>query len=87
MAFCSNCGKALLNDAKVCRNCGTKVKVESSKKVEDKSKNKKAKKLPKQIRLILVLLIWSGIIFMIIYLYNTLDIPNIREVISVFKNR
>ncbi|MBN4048998.1 zinc-ribbon domain-containing protein [archaeon AH-315-M20] len=91
MAFCSNCGKALLNDAEICRNCGTEVKVEKSsekeKKVEDKGKNKKAKKISHQIRLILVLLIWSGIIFMIIYLYKTLEIPNISEIISVFKSR
>ncbi|MAE42618.1 hypothetical protein CMO93_02515 [Candidatus Woesearchaeota archaeon] len=91
MAFCSNCGKALLNGAEICRNCGTEVKVKKSsekeKKAEDKGKNKEAKKMSQQIRLILVLLIWSGIIFMIIYLYKTLDISNIKEVISFFKNR
>ena len=91
MSFCSNCGKARLNDAEICRNCGTKVKVEKSsekeKKEKDKGKNKEAKKMSQQIKLIVILFIWSAIIFMIIYLYKTLEIPNISEVISTFKNR
>ena len=84
MPFCSNCGKARFNDTKICRNCGTKVKVEKSSE-KDKSKNKEAKKMSKQIKLILILFIWSAIIFMIIYLYKRLEIPNISEIISILK--
>ena len=89
MAFCSNCGKALLNDVEICKNCGTKVKVEKSsekeKKVEDKGKNKKAKKMSHPIKLILVFLIWSAIIFMVIYLYNTLELPDISKITGFLK--
>ena len=84
MPFCSNCGKARFNDAEICRNCGTKVKVEKSSE-KDKGKNKEAKKMPQQIKLIVILFIWSAIIFMIIYLYKRLEIPNISEIISILK--
>ena len=84
MPFCSNCGKARFNDTEICRNCGTKVKVEKSSE-KDKGKNKETKKMSQQIKLIVILFIWSAIIFMIIYLYKRLEIPNISEIISILK--
>jgi len=52
---------------------------------EDIGKNKETKKMSQQIKLIVILFIWSAIIFMIIYLYKRLEIPNISEIVSFLK--